>query len=580
MAEEARETRGGCLLRLLAALLAAFVLVFLERFVAGWVGRNIALLLFGILLLALVLLVAWLLTLYGPKVWRFARSVASTVGRALPDDPEVRRLGERHPRFSRWLADRVRTDRWNGWYLTLTVFVAALGLFWFAIVAQDLIHGTALAKADPQVSALLRTFRGDEVTRVMWVATVVGGPRLMIVLTLVASALFWLSGRRRAAIVLAATSSSAALVGDGLKLVTQRARPLQAFALIKTPSSFSFPSGHALGSFVFFGLVGLLVARALRNARWRGLALVGALVAILLVGVSRIYLGVHWMTDVLGSWALGLAWVAVGYGTVVILDRYRPLPPRPAPLAPQPRRVVIAASVAVVSAALVAGALADPLLGRVIASPRTAALPLARGTGGAPTVRQVDVRRLPVFSETLNGTRQEPIGIVFVGTRRQLDAAFIAAGWRIADRPSAATLARAGLAALQNKPYPTAPVTPDFLGGSVQNVAYEKAYGTASVRRRHHVRAWATRFTTDGRPIWVATASLDVGLEVGSAIPLPTHRIAPDIDAERDFVVRELTRTGRAEQTGEVRVSAPMAGVDAEGDRFFTRGMATVLAAR
>ena len=76
----------------------------------------------------------------------------------------------------------------------------------------------------------------------------------------------------------------------------------------------------------------------------------------------------------------------------------------------------------------------------------------------------------------------------------------------------------------------------------------------------------------------MATASFDAGVGIGRLFPLPIHHIHPDIDAERDYVVRSVTGTGRVEVTQHVRVTEPMMGKNAAGDRFFTQGTALVLA--
>jgi len=90
----------------------------------------------------------------------------------------------------------------------------------------------------------------------------------------------------------------------GLKDVTERARPPAAEALVHE-SSWSFPSGHAMMSAIVFGLIAVTV---FWNTGWRWV-LVLAAVASLVIGLSRIYLAAHWLSDVLAGWLIGLAWV-------------------------------------------------------------------------------------------------------------------------------------------------------------------------------------------------------------------------------------------------------------------------------
>jgi len=134
-------------------------------------------------------------------------------------------------------------------------------------------------------------------------------------------------------------------------------------------------------------------------------------------------------------------------------------------------------------------------------------------------------------------------------------------------------------AAVGNRSYPTAPVTPTFLDGAVQDIAFEKPDGAATVRRRHHARFWRTHVALAGVPVWVATASFDSHLEIGSTIPLPTHHIDPNIDAEQVYVVDDLVGTGQAALVARVRVTQPSTGTNAQGDPWFTQGYASVLEA-
>src|SRR5262249_2582784 len=82
-----------------------------------------------------------------------------------------------------------------------------------------------------------------------------------------------------------------------------------------------------------------------------------------------------------------------------------------------------------------------------------------------------------------------------------------AAGWSLAAPVTLHPLWRVYSAGLRNRPYPTAPVTPAFLGGRPQDLAFEKAVIAGSIRQRHHIRIWSSGFTlADGSPIWLATA--------------------------------------------------------------------------
>jgi undecaprenyl-diphosphatase len=108
-----------------------------------------------------------------------------------------------------------------------------------------------------------------------------------------------------------------------LKLAFKRARP-EPFFDLATPRSFSFPSGHSLASFCFFGALALMINARIENRNWRLPIWIGAGVMVFLIGLSRIYLGVHHATDVIAGFMAALIWVgAVKFVDDQLLKRRR-----------------------------------------------------------------------------------------------------------------------------------------------------------------------------------------------------------------------------------------------------------------
>ena len=112
---------------------------------------------------------------------------------------------------------------------------------------------------------------------------------------------------------------------EGLKLLVHRARP-ELWQTEVHEDSYSFPSGHALGSVIAYGILVYLIGRAF--PRWRGTLWSIYVVLVALIGYSRLYLGVHWPTDVLGGWVIG----AVALAGLIYWHRRIPLTPPAAPL--------------------------------------------------------------------------------------------------------------------------------------------------------------------------------------------------------------------------------------------------------
>ncbi len=451
--------------------------------------------------------------------------------------------------------------------IAVGLLVAAVCSFLFARVLSALENQTALIRADLRVSALVQTFRTPALTKAMvfitdlgrWQGIVVGGIALSLGLAL------WRRKADIAAIAIALLFGTATIVL--IKTHVHRARPEPGNALT-FESSFSFPSGHTFVATVFYGLAAFVLFRAARGRAERSAIFLGGLVLVLLVGFSRIYLGVHWPSDVLASFAAGTVWLAVTITPLTLLDRDPD--GHGALFTPNIRRLLLVLIGVAWFAALDVLATSIPL-------PQPHAVAIV-----VPVIPENDVPKrlfetLPKASEDISGRPMEPVNIVIIGFEDQVRAAFEAAGWQVADPLSLHSFRLELRAMLRKEPYPEQPGTPSFWNGRPNLLAFEKSTPANVVRERHHIHLWNAGVNSDaGRPIWVATAHFDKGFKRASAL-VPVHAIDPDIDLQREYVRRDLEATGRVESIVRLPVTGRLAGRNFAGDRFFTDGTACLL---
>lgn len=206
--------------------------------------------------------------------------------------------------------------------------VLALGLFAFIAIADEMAEGEIRALDE----ALLLALRvpGDPATPIgpAWLAetavevTAVGGYPL-IVLTLAIVAGFFLAIRRYGAALYAVLAvGSGALLSQTLKHYYDRPRP-ELVAHLDAVHTASFPSGHALVTTVAYLTLAAIIISHLQSKRARAYVLGVAVAVAVLVGVSRVYLGVHWPSDVAAGWSLGAAWASFAWLVMHGLKRHR-----------------------------------------------------------------------------------------------------------------------------------------------------------------------------------------------------------------------------------------------------------------
>ena len=156
--------------------------------------------------------------------------------------------------------------------------------------------------------------------------TSLGSTSILVLVTVSVAAYFLVRRQPRTALFMLAAVAGGQVLGTLLKLGVERPRP-ELVPPLMNETSYSFPSGHAMMSAVTFLTLGSLAARALKDRAARVYVLSLAVAATLLVGVSRIYLGVHWPSDVLGGWCAGFAWAMLCWLIARWWLKNRPTPP-------------------------------------------------------------------------------------------------------------------------------------------------------------------------------------------------------------------------------------------------------------
>ena len=188
---------------------------------------------------------------------------------------------------------------------------AVITLSFFSWLALTTSNGTGLAPHDQSVTTWAADGRHPALTAIMQVFTALGSTAGLTILTAICAVLLFMRECRVRALVLTATMVGSSLLTVVLKELFGRSRPSTDTLLGPSASTASFPSGHSFNTAVFAGLLAGMVLMSTASILYRLLAIMAAVGATLMVGASRVYLGYHWMTDVLAGWSLGLAWLCL-----------------------------------------------------------------------------------------------------------------------------------------------------------------------------------------------------------------------------------------------------------------------------
>ena len=287
----------------------------LERYV-GQVSLALVLL---VALIAVLVLVWRRFDLSAAALWTGAeRAWATCRGSGV-----ATRLQARYPRAWTFVVARFTSGTFLGLHLTVGLLVSLAALWLFAGITEDVVHHDPLTVFDIALAHQFRTHATPLGDRLFYAITRLGTPiALGGLCAAVAGTLAW----RRHWLAFwgwIAAFGGGSVIDWTLKHVIRRPRPPYAEAYY-VEHSFSFPSGHATMSLVAFGMLAyLLIAFWARGARARVAVAVVAVVLIALVGFSRLYLGVHYFSDVVGGYAAATVWLAACASGVEIARRSR-----------------------------------------------------------------------------------------------------------------------------------------------------------------------------------------------------------------------------------------------------------------
>jgi membrane-associated phospholipid phosphatase len=214
------------------------------------------------------------------------------------------------------IANRLRAV---GLPLLAALAVLFASVWVFGAVTEDLVEGET--GGDERFALWLHGRATDPLTDVFRTVTWLGNFPTLLAVTVLAIAILWRRRQPTDAVFVALAFVGAQVLSNGMKLGFRRERPFFPDPLA-TESTYSFPSGHALVSLAVYGSIALVLARRASGLASRVLIIGSATVLVAAIGFSRLYLGVHFLSDVVAGFAAGTAWLALLYIALEARSRY------------------------------------------------------------------------------------------------------------------------------------------------------------------------------------------------------------------------------------------------------------------
>lgn len=510
-------------------------------------------------------------------ILRFFKSIFSSIRYGLSENEYIKKFNFKYPKTATFIRNRFSAHYYFGFHLTIGFTIIASFLYFFIKILNLVVSAGSITDVDARTIKLVGSFYSPAVSRFMLFITNLGKWQVVLTISLILIILALLKRRRYIVFaVILATAGGEALAFLN-KIIIQRERP-DALGQLVHEGGYSFPSAHAVIAVTFYGLLGYFFIKKIRHWEGKVIVFLTTMFFIFLMGTSRIYLGVHYPSDVVAGYLLGFAWLATIIPALEIRRKFFPNKwvARDGQEPVVQKRIFLAIATLLITVEIFFIAFF------FITSP-----PINRINNAHPVkILIINDQRLiiknifsdngyPRYAEDIFGQKMAPLSFLVIGKENELKNAFYSAGWFLAEKNNAQNTLKIYYSALINKSYPSAPMTPSFFNGNVHDVGFEKEGEKKTVRERHHIRFWKLPFFSGGKEVFVATASFDKNINYF------THEIDPAIDDERDFIVVDLQKTGLIDDfsptENPIKFVNSQSGTNFAGSQFFTDGKMYIL---
>ncbi len=255
------------------------------------------------------IVVLWVILKKARPFFLLLHSLWRSFKKAIVENPDMTALAARHPHFFGFVRQRLYTGKFSGLPLTLLALAFLYVLFLFVGIVEDIMVLDPIVAIDTRLANILFSLRMPELILFFLWVTLLGKWQIVLGGALVASLLLWLWQKRFYIAPLWITIIGSEIFHVFGKLATHRLRPELSYYM---EHGFSFPSGHATIAMAFYGFLTYVLFREVSEWGRKFSVVFWGLVVILSIGGSRLYLGVHYLSDVWGGYLSGLLVLIVG----------------------------------------------------------------------------------------------------------------------------------------------------------------------------------------------------------------------------------------------------------------------------
>jgi len=288
------------------------------KVVSHWAGGVKIFVILLLITLAGLYILKWLIQKTGEEIIISVKILINHIKINIADWPRLKKFWDKHPDLINFCRRRLSKKRFSGLPLSLIAITGAYTVFLFLEIAFDITHSTAITEADKQIANFIPQLRNPAMINFFRFVTLFGEWQFIFFSSLMIALFLFIRKKRHYLFPLLVSVGGSGIFIWLTKLFFARPRPENAVYFLK---SFSFPSGHATLAVAFFGFLAYASWRRFNSWQMKINAFFVFLTIIFLIGFSRLYLGVHYLSDVWAGFLLGFLWLIIGISILEFFER-------------------------------------------------------------------------------------------------------------------------------------------------------------------------------------------------------------------------------------------------------------------